>query len=60
MGETPKPRSEPPDVARASRPWDLSLNAFSCWCYTLIHPQTSAIDCVDSKKDLPAIFNSSP
>ena len=31
MGETPKPRSESLDVARASRPWDLSLKAFSCW-----------------------------
>jgi hypothetical protein len=29
MGEMPKPRSELLDVARASRPWDLSLKAFS-------------------------------
>ena len=26
------PRLEPPDVARASRPWDLSLKSFSRWC----------------------------
>jgi len=33
MGETPKPRSESLDVVRESRPWDLSLKAFSRWDY---------------------------